>query len=71
MVYHVINRGVGKQELFFNDEDYMAFERVIRETLTAHLMPRSQNGTGTETSPPIPLLNGNLLGASPILRTTR
>jgi len=33
MVFHVINRGVGKQELFFNDEDYLAFERVIVETL--------------------------------------
>jgi len=33
MVFHVINRGVGKQQLFFNDDDYLAFERVIRETL--------------------------------------
>ncbi len=32
-VFHVINRGVGKQQLFFNDEDYLAFERVIQETL--------------------------------------
>ena len=27
MVYHVINRGVGKNDLFFKDEDYLAFER--------------------------------------------
>jgi len=33
MVFNVINRGVGKQQLFFNDDDYLAFERVIRETL--------------------------------------
>ena len=33
MVFHVINRGVGKQQLFFNDDDYLAFERVIQETL--------------------------------------
>ena len=33
MVYHVINRGVGKQQLFFGDEDYRAFHRVIVETL--------------------------------------
>ena len=33
MVYHVINRGVGKQKLFFNDDDYNAFERVMAETL--------------------------------------
>jgi len=33
MVFNVINRGVGKQQLFFNDDDYLAFERVIRERL--------------------------------------
>ena len=24
MVYHVLNRGVGKQKLFYKDEDYLA-----------------------------------------------
>jgi putative transposase len=38
MVYHVINRGVGKKKLFFKDEDYLAFERVIVETLEKRLM---------------------------------
>ena len=33
MIYHVINRGVGRQQLFFDDEDYLALERVIAETL--------------------------------------
>ena len=33
MVFHVINRGVNKNDLFFNDTDYMAFERLLRETL--------------------------------------
>ncbi len=33
MVFHVINRGVGRQQLFFNEEDYLAFERVIQATL--------------------------------------
>ena len=33
MVYHVINRGVGKNDIFLCDADYLAFERVIRETL--------------------------------------
>ena len=33
MVYHVINRGVGRQQLFFGDDDYLAFEKVIAETL--------------------------------------
>ena len=38
MVFHVINRGVGRQQLFFNDDDYLAFERVIRETLEKRAM---------------------------------
>ncbi len=33
MLYHVLNRGVGRQKLFFDDEDYLAFERVLAETL--------------------------------------
>ncbi|TWT77573.1 Transposase IS200 like protein [Posidoniimonas polymericola] len=32
-VYHVLNRGVGRQQLFFTDDDYLAFERVLGETL--------------------------------------
>jgi len=33
LVYHVINRGVGKNDLFCEDDDYFAFEQVIQETL--------------------------------------
>ena len=33
MIYHVINRGVGKQQLFFSDEDYLAFVKIIGRTL--------------------------------------
>lgn len=33
LVYHVLNRGVGRQQLFFDDDDYLAFERIISETL--------------------------------------
>ena len=33
MIYHVINRGVGRNDLFYSDADYLAFERVICETL--------------------------------------
>ncbi len=33
MVFHVLNRGVGKNQLFFNDQDYLAFERIIADTL--------------------------------------
>ena len=32
-VYHVLNRGVGQQQLFFNDDDYLAFEHIVVETL--------------------------------------
>jgi putative transposase len=33
LVYHVINRGVGRQQLFFDDGDYEAFEEIVGETL--------------------------------------
>ena len=38
LIYHVLNRGVGRQQLFFNDDDYLAFERVIVETLEKRAM---------------------------------
>ncbi len=33
MVYHVLNRGVGRRWLFDKDQDFLAFERVIEESL--------------------------------------
>ena len=33
MVFHVLNRGVGRQNLFDKDGDFLAFERVVRETM--------------------------------------
>ena len=33
MVYHVLNRGVGRRDLFDKAGDFEAFERVLRETL--------------------------------------
>jgi putative transposase len=33
MVYHVLNRGVGRMRLFHSDADYAAWERAILETL--------------------------------------
>src|SRR5271157_231282 len=33
MVFHVLNRGVGRRLLFTKDEDFLAFERVVEETL--------------------------------------
>ena len=32
-VYHVLNRGVGRRTLFDKDGDFLAFERVMEETL--------------------------------------
>jgi len=31
MVFHVLNRGVGRMRLFDDDDDYAAFERVVTE----------------------------------------
>jgi putative transposase len=33
MVFHVLNRGVGRRMLFEKPDDYLAFEKVIEETL--------------------------------------
>ncbi len=33
MVFHVLNRGVGRMRLFRKEADYEAFERVLLETL--------------------------------------
>ena len=33
LVYHVLNRGVGRMQLFEDAPDYAAFERVMVETL--------------------------------------
>jgi putative transposase len=38
MVFHVLNRGVGRRVLFTNDEDFLAFERVVEETLRTRRM---------------------------------
>src|SRR5208282_1967474 len=35
MVYHVLNRAVGRGTLFVDDRDYLAFERVIERTILA------------------------------------
>ena len=29
MVFHVLNRGMGRRMLFAKDEDFLAFERVV------------------------------------------
>jgi putative transposase len=37
-IYHVLNRGVGRTRLFFNDADYQAFEQIIADTLEVRPM---------------------------------
>ena len=38
MVFHVLNRGVGRRNLFDKREDFLAFERVVQETLRVEPM---------------------------------
>lgn len=38
MVFHVLNRGVGRRELFAKEGDFLAFERVVEETLRTRPM---------------------------------
>ncbi len=38
MVFHVLNRGVGRRKLFRTDRDYQAFENVLIETLALRPM---------------------------------
>ncbi len=38
MVFHVLNRGVGRMRLFGKDADYEAFERIIEKTLESRPM---------------------------------
>jgi len=35
MIFHVLNRGVGRREIFRKDEDFAAFERVLAHALAA------------------------------------
>ncbi|HZL38191.1 MAG TPA: transposase [Tepidisphaeraceae bacterium] len=35
MIFHVLNRGVGRQEIFAKSEDYAGFERVLAHALEA------------------------------------
>lgn len=32
-VFHVLNRAVGRQQIFADDQDYGAFERVLQQAL--------------------------------------
>ncbi|HEX4794920.1 MAG TPA: hypothetical protein VH370_14060 [Humisphaera sp.] len=35
VVFHVLNRGVGRRSIFEKDQDYAAFERVMAHALDA------------------------------------
>ena len=38
MVFHVLNRGVGRRMLFTKEADFLAFERVVEESLRTRRM---------------------------------
>lgn len=38
MVFHILNRGVGRRDLFDKADDFEAFERVLKETLRLRVM---------------------------------
>ena len=38
MLFHVLNRGVGRMRLFLKDADFEAFDRVIEKTLVTRPM---------------------------------
>ncbi len=37
-MFHVLNRGVGRRTLFDKEDDFLAFERVMEETLRTRPM---------------------------------
>src|SRR5690348_16872072 len=49
VIYHVLNRAAGRQQLFHDDRDYEAFLRTFREALAR---PRIPPGEGTSGSAP-------------------
>lgn len=38
LVYHVLNRGVGRRKIFASERDYLAFEQAVAETLGLYSM---------------------------------
>jgi putative transposase len=38
MVFHALNRGVGRRKIFATDRDYLAFEETVEETLRLYPM---------------------------------
>ena len=46
LVYHVLNRRVGRLGLFETERDYAAFERILEEAVARKI------GEGDDSSPP-------------------
>ena len=38
MVFHALNRGVGRMKIFWSERDYLAFEETVQETLRFYPM---------------------------------
>lgn len=38
MVFHALNRGVGRMKIFSTERDYLAFEETVEETLEFYPM---------------------------------
>ena len=38
MLFHVLNRGVGRMRLFDDDDDYAAFQRVLESVTSAGVL---------------------------------
>jgi putative transposase len=38
MVFHALNRGVGRMKIFWSERDYLAFEETVQETLRLYPM---------------------------------
>ena len=44
MLFHVLNRGVGRMRLFLKDADFEAFERILGERATLPALRRINTG---------------------------
>ena len=46
MLFHVLNRGVGRMQIFRTEADFDAFQRVIEETLRGDVLRGRFKGSG-------------------------
>ena len=59
MVLHVLNRGVGRRVLFTKDDYFLAFERVVEETLRPDLVAAPFHLLGEGLEPPLSVRPGD------------